>query len=84
MFSFSEMIFLGILAFIVIGPKQLPELARKLGRILNELKRASDPIKHELGLNFQNQNPPPPSVKPKPAEVATPSVTAPPPRSEDV
>lgn len=39
--SFSELLILSVLALIFIGPKQLPELARVLGRLLNELKRAS-------------------------------------------
>lgn len=54
--GFSELILLGIIALICIGPQQLPELARNLGRLLNELKRASDdfqesfttPIKEDL------------------------------------
>ena len=39
--GFSELLLLGAIALIFIGPKQLPELARTLGRVLNELKRAS-------------------------------------------
>lgn len=44
----SEIIFLGILALIVIGPKELPELARTLGRFLNELKRSTNVLGEEL------------------------------------
>lgn len=44
----SEIIFLGVLALIVIGPKQLPELARHLGRFLNELKRATDGLTNDI------------------------------------
>jgi sec-independent protein translocase protein TatB len=40
----SEMILIGIIALIFIGPKQLPEIARTIGRMLNELKRATDDI----------------------------------------
>ena len=39
--SFGELIFVGIIALIFIGPKQLPEIARTLGRVLAELKRAT-------------------------------------------
>ena len=39
--GFGEMIVLGVIALIAIGPKQLPEVARTVGRLLNELKRAS-------------------------------------------
>jgi sec-independent protein translocase protein TatB len=44
----SEIIFLAALALIVIGPKQLPELARTLGRFLNELKRSTSSLTDEL------------------------------------
>lgn len=44
----SEIIFLGVLALIVIGPKELPELARTLGRFLNELKRSTNVLGDEL------------------------------------
>lgn len=40
----SEMILIGIIALIFIGPKQLPEIARTIGRMLNEFKRASDDL----------------------------------------
>ncbi len=38
------MILLGALALIVIGPKQLPEVARTLGRFLNEIKRVTSDV----------------------------------------
>ncbi len=38
----TELIVIGAIALIFIGPKQLPEVARSLGKFLNELKRASD------------------------------------------
>lgn len=43
--GFSELIVVGVIALIFIGPKQLPEVARTLGRFLNELRRASDDFK---------------------------------------
>lgn len=44
----SEIIFLAILALIVIGPKELPEVARTVGRFLNELKRSTNVLGEEL------------------------------------
>jgi len=41
----SELIIIGIIALIFIGPKELPEVARVLGRLLNELRRATGDIK---------------------------------------
>lgn len=42
--GFSELIVLGMIALIFIGPKQLPEVARTVGRLLNELRRATGDI----------------------------------------
>ncbi|KYG66666.1 hypothetical protein AZI86_06370 [Bdellovibrio bacteriovorus] len=44
----SEIIFLAILALVVVGPKELPQLARTLGRFLNELKRSSNILTDEI------------------------------------
>ena len=46
--SLPEIIFLAILALVVIGPKQLPEVARTIGRVLNELRRASSSLTEEF------------------------------------
>ena len=42
--GFSEILMLSIIALIVIGPKQLPQVARSIGRFINELKRATGDI----------------------------------------
>lgn len=44
----SELLVLGILALILIGPKQLPEVARTLGRFINDLKRSAEGVSDEL------------------------------------
>lgn len=56
----SEMILIGIIALIFIGPKQLPEIARTIGRMLNELKRATDDITTSITKpdSYQKQKPP--------------------------
>ena len=44
----SELVVLGVLALILIGPKQLPEVARTLGRLLNDLKRSAEGITDDI------------------------------------
>lgn len=39
--GFTEMLLLAGIALIVIGPKQLPQMARMVGRMLNEFRRAT-------------------------------------------
>src|ERR1700688_1048108 len=46
--SFSDTIFLFFLALILFGPKKLPEMARQAGRLLNELRRASNEFKSQI------------------------------------
>jgi len=47
-FGFSELVVIGIIALIFIGPKQLPEVARVVGRLLNEFKRATGDLTGSL------------------------------------
>ena len=47
-------IFIIILVFIVIfGPSKIPEIAKKLGRALYEVKRASNDIKREIDIEVR-------------------------------
>lgn len=46
--SFFEILFLAALALIVIGPKELPVVARTLGRFINELKRSTNMFAEDL------------------------------------
>jgi sec-independent protein translocase protein TatB len=46
--SFSETVFLFFLALIIFGPKKLPEIARQVGKILNEFRRASNEFKSQI------------------------------------
>ena len=43
--GFGELILLGILALVVVGPKDLPRLMRGLGRGAAQLRRLSDEFK---------------------------------------
>jgi sec-independent protein translocase protein TatB len=47
-FSLPEILFLAILALVIIGPKQLPEVARTVGRFMNELRRTSNSFTEEF------------------------------------
>ena len=42
--GFSEFMVIGVIALLVIGPKQLPEVARVVGRLLTELKKATQDL----------------------------------------
>jgi sec-independent protein translocase protein TatB len=64
--SFSETIFLFFLALIIFGPKKLPEMARQAGRLLAELRRASNEFRSQIEteiahLEVQKNLPPSPA-----------------------
>lgn len=43
--GFGELALILVIAFIVLGPKRLPEMARGLGKALRELRKASADIR---------------------------------------
>ncbi|MGA9553478.1 MAG: twin-arginine translocase TatA/TatE family subunit, partial [Candidatus Sulfotelmatobacter sp.] len=82
--SFSETIFLFFLALIIFGPKKLPEIARQAGRLLAELRRASNEFRSQIETEIAHievekkaQAILPPS-SPPPGAVATLSLNPPP------
>lgn len=46
--SGGELLIILIAAFLIFGPKKMPEIARKIGRTMNELKKASSEITREF------------------------------------
>ena len=48
--SMWELILIFSIALIIIGPEKLPDLAKKTGRIIGELKRAVSDLKESVDL----------------------------------
>ncbi|HPI40806.1 MAG TPA: hypothetical protein PLJ21_08365 [Pseudobdellovibrionaceae bacterium] len=46
----SELIIVGVLALIFIGPNELPAVAAKIARFINELRRSADSFKEEFNV----------------------------------
>jgi len=46
----SELMIILIVVLLLFGPKKLPELARGLGRSIQEFKKAADDVKKELNV----------------------------------
>lgn len=82
--GFSETIFLFLLALVIFGPKKLPEIARQVGKALNEFRRASNEFKAQIEseisqLEMENrQQILPPSTPPKGTVAAEPLTLKPP------
>jgi len=56
----QELILVLVVALIILGPKKLPDVAKSLGKALNEFKRATRDIKESLEVdhnpNFVDQS----------------------------
>jgi sec-independent protein translocase protein TatB len=46
--SLADSIFIFTLALIIFGPKKLPEMARQLGKLVGEFRRASNEFKFQI------------------------------------
>jgi sec-independent protein translocase protein TatB len=47
--SFGELVIIGILALLLLGPDRLPDAAKTLAKGLKELRRASEDLKEQIG-----------------------------------
>jgi Sec-independent protein translocase protein TatA len=56
-----EIILILAVALIVIGPERMPEVMRAVGKVLRELRLASNTVLHEL---TEGLDEPPPKVRP--------------------
>jgi sec-independent protein translocase protein TatB len=46
--GFGDYIFLFLLALVLFGPKKMPELARQLGKLMAEFRKASNEFKMQM------------------------------------
>ena len=73
----QELILIFVIALLVFGPKNLPQLGRSLGRAMREFRRASDEFRSTIETNLQINEPDPvPSAPPDPVAAETPLGTA--------
>ena len=50
------MIIIGLLFLVIFGPSKLPQMARDLGRFVNEARRSVDEFKSELILDDEDED----------------------------
>ena len=50
--GFQEMVIIGLLFLVLFGPSKLPQMARDLGRFVNEARRSIDEFKEELTAEY--------------------------------
>ncbi|MGN0991617.1 MAG: Sec-independent protein translocase protein TatB, partial [Candidatus Ventricola sp.] len=49
--GFAELILILLIAFVVVGPKDLPKIARALGRFVRYIRNMIEEVKRESGLD---------------------------------
>lgn len=49
--GFAELILILLIAFVVVGPKDLPRIARALGRFVRYIRNMIEEVKRESGLD---------------------------------
>lgn len=49
----GEIFVIILIIVVVFGPKQIPDIARSLGKTINEMKRASSDFKNEINKEVQ-------------------------------
>jgi sec-independent protein translocase protein TatB len=55
-FSFGEILVISIVALLVLGPERIPHVARNLGRLFAELRRATDEVRREFNFSEFTKN----------------------------
>jgi sec-independent protein translocase protein TatB len=55
----EEIVVIGLIFLVVFGPSKLPQMARDLGRFVNEARRSMDEFKSELMSDDEDEDRPP-------------------------
>ena len=54
--GFQELVIVGVLFLILFGPSKLPQMARDLGKFVNEARRSVDEFKAEIVAGDEAEN----------------------------
>jgi sec-independent protein translocase protein TatB len=49
--GFGEMLIIGVVLLLAVGPKELPKLMKTVGKGLREVRRASDDLRKTVGID---------------------------------
>ena len=79
--SFGEVVIIAILALLLLGPERLPDAAKKLGKGLRDIKKATDDLKDQVEQEIygQPQKPARPALVPPVPAQPVPGPAGPPP-----
>ena len=53
--AFSELVVIGLIALVILGPKRLPEMARAAGRWAARIRRFVEDVKRDMGSELRRE-----------------------------
>jgi len=53
--GFSELVLIGVIALIVIGPERLPEVARTVGKYVGRMRRFVNKVRDDIDLEIRQE-----------------------------
>jgi sec-independent protein translocase protein TatB len=53
--AFSELVVIGLIALVILGPKRLPEMARAAGRWTARIRRFVEDVKRDMGSELRRE-----------------------------
>lgn len=71
-----EILAVCVVALIVFGPERLPEIGRKIGKGIGELKRMAGAVKSEFEMDLQDDSASKPNSTQANADVTRPEATS--------
>lgn len=51
----GEILVILVIALLILGPKELPKVARTIGKTMRELQRTKDEIRESIDREFEDQ-----------------------------
>ncbi|MBI2889538.1 MAG: twin-arginine translocase subunit TatB [Nitrospirae bacterium] len=74
--GFSELLIIAVVVLLIFGPKRLPEVLKKVGGVMRDVRNAADDARATIMSNIESEGkkpvlpPPPPPVPTAPASAA--------------
>jgi sec-independent protein translocase protein TatB len=51
----TEILVILLIALLILGPKEIPKIARTLGRTMREFQRATDELRHTINSEIEDE-----------------------------
>lgn len=62
--SMTELMFIGLVALLILGPNELPKVAKQFGKVMRDLRRTGDDLRDTFEREVMQELPPKPTLPP--------------------